>query len=62
MLDKVEQAFSKKDADLWEDYLEKDEKGYTMTDFAKSHHMKVEFAERKIEAIRQMLMEAYQEG
>ena len=62
MLDKVEQAFTKKDAALWVDYLEKDEKGYTMTDFAKSHHMKVEFAERKIESIKQMLKEAYQEG
>lgn len=61
MLDKVEQAFCKKDAALWEDYLEKDEMGYTMTDLAKSHHMKVEFAERKIEAIKQMLREAYQD-
>lgn len=61
MLDKVEQAFCKKDAALWEDYLEKDEMGYTMTDLARSHHMKVEFAERKIEAIRKMLKEAYQD-
>ena len=55
----VKKAFFADAADLWVDYFLMKEKGYTLSDVTKKHHVSEEQAKEKIKKINQWLSERY---
>ena len=61
MKDRVEREFFAGAANLWADYMQKKELGYTMTDVARKHNVTEERAKELIKKINQSLGPNYKQ-